>query len=495
MTNSARRRRELSPAMIQSIVGLMLIASLGALGFLAFWIKDIRFGQRGYNATFIFSDAAGMLPGTRVDYRGVRVGRVVSVVPEPGGVALNVEINPADRIIPSNSVIEAKQSGLIGETSINIVPQEIVAPDEVTALPLDKDCDRDLIICNGSRLRGEDALDVNSLIRSMMRISNFFTEPEIVNAMRAFATKTPQTLNNITALSGEAASLLKKVNQSGSVRNLNSTLQSIDRAASDLSTFSNQATTILQDARQSGTIDQLNATLASTREAARQVQVFMAVNQNRVGTTLNSIQATSDELRVSVRRIDPQLQQVLGQFGTTAGRLDTTLGQLESSNAMATLEETLRNLNTVSINAKQLTENLNNFSVNLNDPTTLLTLQQLLDSARAAFQNIQKITSDVDQITGNPALRQEIIRLIKGLSGLVSTTEYLQKQIQYAQSLNKMSADLAVIAQSDRLSFSAQQPASVPVSPAVPTLRSPQLVNPASKQYRENLISPDQRQN
>jgi len=42
----------------------------------------------------------------------------------------------------------------------------------------------------------------------------------------------------------------------------------------------------------------------------------------------------------------------------------------------------------------------------LNNPTNLLVLQQTLDSARVTFQNTQKITSDLDELTGT--LRDEI---------------------------------------------------------------------------------------
>ncbi len=76
----------------------------------------------------------------------------------------------------------------------------------------------------------------------------------------------------------------------------------------------------------------------------------------------------------------------------------------------------------------------------------VVTLQQLLDSSRAAFANLQKITSDVDEITGNPQLRQEIIRLIQGLSRLVSSSEQLQQEFAQGQAMTRMAAQIATIA-------------------------------------------------
>lgn len=73
-------------------------------------------------------------------------------------------------------------------------------------------------------------------------------------------------------------------------------------------------------------------------------------------------------------------------------------------------------------------------------------IQQLLDSARAAFENLQKLTSDLDEITGNPQLRQDLIRLIQGLSNLVSSTQQLQQEALYGQTLTQVAAEIATLA-------------------------------------------------
>ena len=64
---------------------------------------------------------------------------------------------------------------------------------------------------------------------------------------------------------------------------------------------------------------------------------------------------------------------------------------------------------------------------------------QTLDSARATFQNVQKITSDVDEITGNPAVRNSIRKLIEGLGNLLGSTEQLRQQVKVAETLAPLS--------------------------------------------------------
>lgn len=102
--------------------------------------------------------------------------------------------------------------------------------------------------------------------------------------------------------------------------------------------------------------------------------------------------------------------------------------------------ELIQNLETLSANAAQASANLRDVSNALNNPTNLLVLQQTLDSARVTFQNTQKITSDLDELTGDPALRDNLRQLINGLSGLVSSTQQLEQQVQVAQTLDSLKA-------------------------------------------------------
>jgi phospholipid/cholesterol/gamma-HCH transport system substrate-binding protein len=136
------RGRDISPTLQQSGIGLMLLIAGGLLIWLITWLSKFSFGGQSYRATFLFPNVGGMTSGTRVTYRGVRVGRVIDIEPEPAGVAVQVEISPADRLIPSNSLIEAIQSGLVGKhrsTSLPYKPYQRVGlkqgPEVLTAIP------------------------------------------------------------------------------------------------------------------------------------------------------------------------------------------------------------------------------------------------------------------------------------------------------------------------------------------------------------------------
>ncbi len=92
----------MSPSMRQSIIGLMLIGSIGLLGLVILWLRNFSFGSSSYQVTIVFPNAGGMTAGTRVAYRGVRIGQVTSVEPKPEGVDIGVVL-AANRLIPSRA--------------------------------------------------------------------------------------------------------------------------------------------------------------------------------------------------------------------------------------------------------------------------------------------------------------------------------------------------------------------------------------------------------
>ncbi len=411
MTNTNGSNR-MSPSMRQSIIGLMLLVSLGFLGIIILWLRNFSFGSRSYQATIIFPNAGGMTPGTKVAYRGVKIGQVTTIKPEPEGVAIGVEI-AANRLIPFNSRIETTQAGLVGETSIDITPLQSLPPNQQNiASPLDPDCEPSLIICDGSILQGEGILNVNTLIRSLLRISNIIGDPETTAAFRS-------VIQGATSSLAEINELLQTARESGGFENINSTLIAVDQAA-------NEVASLLTEVRQKNSIDNLNTTLTSVSSVAEEFKIFLAANRNNVANTLNSISRTSDQIRVATNSLTPIIQQV-------------AQGEL------------LDNLETISANGVELTANLASFSANIDSPENLMLLEQTLNSARSAFDNIRKITSDVDELTGNPQFRQDIEKLIQGLSNLISSTQLLQQQAEYDRQFNRIAAEIAKIKSGENL--------------------------------------------
>jgi phospholipid/cholesterol/gamma-HCH transport system substrate-binding protein len=368
-------------------VGLLLLLGLGLFLGVVLWLRGLTIGKRSYNAIIEFVRVNGMQEGGMVRYRGVNVGNISVIRPGPNGVEVEVEISPANLIIPRDAVIEANQSGLISEVGIDITPQKQLPSAAVVAKPLDKNCDRNLIICDGSRLQGQIGISTDELIRFSTRFASVYSDPRLYENVSEAAKNASVAAAGVSQLTRDLSGLTKQI-----------------------SALSNQTATQL-----GATTEQIRLTTGQVNRLVTNLNSLVTTNRTSLTTALNNITKTSEQLRVTVNDLTPTLNRI-------------NQGEL------------VQNLETLSANAVQASANLRDISNALNSPTNLLVLQQTLDSARVTFQNAQKITSDLDELTGDPAFRENIRQLINGLSGLVSSTQQLQQQVEVAETLDSLKA-------------------------------------------------------
>ncbi len=366
-------------------VGLMILLGLGIFVGLGMWLRGMHPGNRSFRAVIDFANIGGVQAGSPVRYRGVTVGRIVSIQPGPNGVEVQVDISPADLIIPRDSEVSVNQSGLLGESVLDFFPRQTLSDGVVAARPLDRDCNKQLIVCDGSRLKGQIGISTDELLRASIKFADLYGNPEFFEHVKSLTKNSSDAAAQVAQLSRDFSALAKA-------------------ARGELNTFSATAKSLGR------TADQFGLT-------AVQVNSLITANRTTLVSTLNNLDQTSAQLRSAVTRLGPVLDRV-------------AQGEL------------IHNLETLSNNAVQASANLRDASSALNSPTNLVVLQQTLDSARATFQNAQKITADLDELTGDPALRDSLRNLIKGLGGLLSSTQQLQQQAQVAQVLAPIAAPI-----------------------------------------------------
>jgi phospholipid/cholesterol/gamma-HCH transport system substrate-binding protein len=372
-------------------VGLLLLLGLGTtIGIIA-WLKGTQLGGQ-YSLAVELSDAIGLNPGSPVKYRGVKVGRVRSLTPSVYGVTAEVDITPASFVIPRDSEISVTQSGFIGQVELSIQPRakfnRTASYPELS--PFGSKCEKSLILCDGDRLNGVTGANFDELIRSTTRLTALLSDSKIIDNANATLKTFNTTARSITQLS----------------RNANTTLGNANTTLKDVSVTANGFTGLSRDTRQQ--LQQFGTAAGSVAKAADNVTNLVQDNRTTLIATLGNLQDTSKDLKVAVKSLSPILSRVEN------GKL-------------------LDNLETLADNGAKASANLKNLSTTLNNPVTLLGLAQTLDSARVTFQNTQKITTDLDRVTGDPKFRQNLIRLINGLSKLVSSTQTLDRQVTAVQ--------------------------------------------------------------
>ncbi len=395
-----------SRAVREGSVGLLILLGLGVFAGLILWLRGLNLGKRSYTAVVEFANVGGIQQGATVRYRGVNVGNTLAVRPGANGVEVEIEITPADIIIPRDVRIEANQSGLISQVNIDITPLKPVPAGVVIAKPLDPNCNPTLIICDGSRLQGQIGISTDELIRSSTRFATVYSNPTLYANINAAAKNASVAAAGVTQLTRNISSLTRTTQQQ--VSSFSTTANSVQRAANQIS-----ASTTNTANKFGATAEQIRLTAAQANRLVTNLDSLVTTNRSSLVTALNNINQTSEQLRSTVGGLSPTLSRF-------------NQGQL------------IQNLETLSANAVLASGNLRDITNALNNPTNLLVLQQTLDSARVTFQNAQKITSDLDELTGDPAFRENVRELINGLNSLVSSTDQLQQQVQVAQTLDTL---------------------------------------------------------
>ncbi|WP_100902562.1 MlaD family protein [Nostoc flagelliforme] len=380
-------------------VGLLLLLGVGVFGLLFLWLNRFTAAGRSYKVIVEFANAGGMQKGATVRYRGVKIGTISQVRPGPNAIDVEIEIAQTDLLLPRNVVVEANQSGLISESIIDITPKASLPSGVVIAKPLDKNCDPSLIICNGSRLKGQIGISVDELIRSSSELAATYNNPKFYRNVNRVLETTTGAATSFTALSQDLQGLTKNLRQQ--LNTFSATANSVQRATNQLSASSSQ------------TINKFGATATQANRLLNNLDTLLTTNRSSLVGALNNITETSNQLRVTVSSLSPAVNRF-------------TQGEL------------INNLETLSANAAQASANLRDASKTLNDPKNVVVLQQTLDSARVTFENSQKITSDLDELTGDPTFRQNLRQLVNGLSSLVSSTQQMQQQVQVATTLDSV---------------------------------------------------------
>ncbi|HEY9645987.1 MAG TPA: MlaD family protein [Chroococcidiopsis sp.] len=376
----------------EGAVGLLVLLGISSVIALSLWLSETYFGRRSYRLIVEFANADGLKIGSPVLFRGVPVGKVVAIQAESNSVAVSLDIeNPALRI-PRNSSAEVDRTGLIGEGSLAIRPLHENQPVAMTGPgPMDRGCDSQVLLCNGDRFVGSPPINYGSLIRAIVKIADLITDPTFQGKVDRAVGNLNATTTEIQRLSRDAASLARALQRE--VGTFGNTARSISRTSDTINRATNTTTGAI--VRTAGSIEQ----------TATNVNGIVASNRANLTTTLTSLAQTSATLRTALGEVAP------------------TMRQLRSSNL-------LQNLDTLTGNAAQAAANLRDITGAVNNPQNLLMLQRTLDSARSTLQTLDKITGDLDELTGDPRFRESLRVIIFSLGRLLSSTQELQQQVQ-----------------------------------------------------------------
>ncbi|MGF1491932.1 MAG: MlaD family protein [Microcoleaceae cyanobacterium] len=393
-------------------VGLLVLTGLGLFGGAALWLGGNTLGRQSYNFEVRFTDATGLQMGTPVRYRGVKVGRVAGIRPESNEVIVTAEVSPASLTIPQDVEVQLNQVGLLNEGFIDLVPPAApLSPADLAANPVGSDCPA-TIICDGDQLQGEIGISINALFGSLLEFSELYTDPKLFENINQAAQNTATAAQEATKLSAKTSEFvdIAKAELDGLSNSLEQGIATFSTEVTSVSGTLQQATDQVSQAAIQST-ESIQQVAAQASEISNQVEGLIEGNRGSIVTTLDNLNQATQQLNSALSSLGPVITEVeQGNF--------------------------LNNLETVSNNAAEASENLKDFSKTVNDPANLLLLKQTLDSARTTLENIDKVTSDLDDLTGDPQFRDSIRNIIKGLGNILASTQALEQQTVTVQKLD-----------------------------------------------------------
>ncbi len=116
----------ISERMVESVVGLFLIAAMGAMLVLAFKVSGLTsfFKPEGYMVTAQFDDIGQLKTRAAVKIGGVTVGEVAGIKLDPVTfkAVVKIQINSRVKDIPVDSTATILTAGLLGDNYIEITP-------------------------------------------------------------------------------------------------------------------------------------------------------------------------------------------------------------------------------------------------------------------------------------------------------------------------------------------------------------------------------------
>lgn len=394
-------------AIREGSVGLLILVGVALFGGLVLWLRGLRPGGQNYNVTAAFESTLGMQVGTAVRYRGVPIGRVLDIQPNSNMVDVLIEITQPDLRIPADARIEANQSGFIGETTIDITPANELTDSQQAISPTGSDCASDIIFCDGDRLDGTVGVSYESLLRSSKALADTLADPDLVDNFQA-------TLENAAVLAERTTTLTEQLGE------LTDTIQA---EVPSLSASARRVADSTVAAAQNASVAAQDASAAAQEFQLTSVEARSLLEANRfnLNNTLDNISLSSDRL------------------ASLLGALDSEATAIEGSQFLDNLEILSANAAEASYSLRDISSDLGDITGTVNRPENLLLITQTLDSARDVFQSAQKVLSDLDELTGDPGVRNNIRDLINGLSSLVSSTQVLEQQTELAGVLAPLS--------------------------------------------------------
>ena len=223
------------------------VTALVAIALIAFVVPKVRSGDSGQTFSAMISDAAELVPDNGVRVNDVQVGHITKISLE--GLAAKVDfVIDEDVELPAGTRVELRQTSLLGEQYLALIPEGTGRLEEDATIPLDRTRrvpQLEQVIALGGQLVDQvNADNINRILTAFdegtgadpQRVGRFLDA--MAGASRAFAAHEPELAATIERVEQMASALAPHTQElAGSVDRFASGMSALEKHRDDLGTF------------------------------------------------------------------------------------------------------------------------------------------------------------------------------------------------------------------------------------------------------------------
>lgn len=300
----------------EATVGLSILAALVMASGLWLHLRGSRFFGTAWTITVRLDDAAGLASRSNVFYRGVDVGTVQSITPEPGFVAVQVQISDAELVIAQPVRARVVTGSLLGGTAQLV----LIGPSKPLAAPVSptaEDCPSARQLCAGDVLSGAQSPGLDAAVARVTKLLDQVIDLDLIGTIDETVKALTDTTNSITIAAEESIALTESLQDL--TQQLGPTVDHVNTSAANVTRITGHLANVSAELDRPETIAKFRQTMTNMEDATDQLRT-------KAGTILANVEsftANLDEIGSDVLDItsDPAVAEGLRNLTVGLGLL------------------------------------------------------------------------------------------------------------------------------------------------------------------------------
>ena len=296
----------------EATVGLSILAALVMASGLWLQLRGSKFFGAAWTITVRLDDAAGLASRSNVFYRGVDVGTVQSITPEPGFVAVQVQISDAELVIAQPVRVRVVTGSLLGGTA-QLVLTGSSKPLDDPARPTAEDCSSARQLCAGDVLLSAQSPSLDAAVARVTSLLDQVIDLDLLGTLDKTVNVFSETSNTITTAAEESIVLMQSLQEL--VQRLEPTVDHVNASSGNITTITENLVKVSAELSRPETIATFRQTMANMETATDQ----LSTKAGPILANVESLAANLDEISNNVLDITSNPAVAEGLRNLTVG--------------------------------------------------------------------------------------------------------------------------------------------------------------------------------